>query len=257
MRKTGNRSKTSSETNMNEIKCQDCGITVEQDPPNPEHLAMGMRPWTKYVCDSCQQRRCDEAERLKAEQLRSSQNLELCRAIPPLYRQNDRSLIHPTVLASIDTFDLDSPKGLYLSGPNDHSKTRGACMLLERFCRHGKTIAMVQSTALVELFFQQFRDDGEKAVERLKKLKWADVLLIDDVGKEKATERFETEFFSLLEYRTSHLRKTLYTSNLSLPDLRMTFSKQHGGAIIRRIIQFSKCVEVIKASTRQRSLKTL
>jgi DNA replication protein DnaC len=149
------------------------------------------------------------------------------------------------VLASIDAFDLDSTKGLFLCGPIDHSKTRGACMLLERFCRHGSSVAMTQSTALVELFFQQFQDDGEKAVERLKKLKWTKVLLIDDIGKEKATERFETELFSLLEHRTSHLLKTLYTSNLSLVDLRMKFSKDQGAAIIRRIVQFSKCVEIV------------
>jgi DNA replication protein DnaC len=106
---------------------------------------------------------------------------------------------------------------------------------------------MIQSTVLAKHVVEQFSDEEktrEKARNNLQSCRRAYALLIDDLGKERATERFEAELFSLIEFRTSTLRPTLYTSNLKLVDLLQKFSPENGGGIIRRITEFSQRLNV-------------
>src|SRR5262249_27707540 len=145
----------------------------------------------------------------------------------------DRTRISAKLLKLIDEFDMDSSTGLYLSGPVGRCKTRAACLLLERYCRNSQNIMFVESTRFAELVRTQFYDDeypdssflaegkstGRKSRERLKEMKKVDVLLLDDIGKEKQTERVEVELFALLENRTASLLPTIFTSNFCIAEL--------------------------------------
>jgi DNA replication protein DnaC len=86
--------------------------------------------------------------------------------------------------------------------------------------------------------------DGDDAVrnrarEVLKNAIRARVLFIDDLGKERFTDRSELELYNLIESRTSSLRPTLWTTNLRGADLRELMSENRGPTIIRRLAEFS------------------
>jgi DNA replication protein DnaC len=191
------------------------------------------------------------------------QDRRLSKWILPLYRNSDRDMMHAKnkkVLGCIDSYDTQEADGLYLSGKPGTCKTRAVVAILEKFCRENISIAFVPSTRLAELFRFQFKDDeyekpmsvlggrwdqlstGQQSRNILHEIASAGVLVIDDIGKEKATARYETEILALLEHRTGSFLTTLYTSNFAPIDLVLRFSEDQGSAIIRRIVEFSKCV---------------
>jgi DNA replication protein DnaC len=190
---------------------------------------------------------------------KKADDAKIRKRIPPIYFATDRTRIPAKLLKFIEAFDIEGSTGLYLSGPVGRCKTRAACLLLERYCRDGQSIMFVESTKFAELVRTQFHDDeienetwccgknkstGQKSRERLKEIKKADALLIDDIGKEKLTERVEVELFALLEYRTSCLLPTIFTSNFAIAELTDKFSRDQRLAIMRRITEFSQCVQV-------------
>jgi DNA replication protein DnaC len=266
---------------MNEVKTPN-GKTVPQGPPTepvtcpdcgnpyvPEYFEFSSGPSRRFmrttsVCAPCAKKREEQEELDRALELRREQDKALRYWIPELYLNSDRAKIdakNPKILALIDNFDLGGEKGLLLMGKNGMCKTRATCLLLERYCRAGYSIAMVRSTRFAQLVALQFKDDeydispnsvisgrgestGEKSRKLLKAIRSSDVLLIDDIGKEKFSERVETELFDLLEFRTSSMRRTLLTSNLSLTELALKLSQDQGLAIVRRIKEFNRCVTV-------------
>jgi DNA replication protein DnaC len=68
------------------------------------------------------------------------------------------------------------------------------------------------------------------------------ILLIDDIGKGKMTDRAEMELFDLLETRTSHKLPTIWTANAKGDDLLRMMSEDRGEPIIRRLSEFSEIV---------------
>jgi DNA replication protein DnaC len=88
----------------------------------------------------------------------------------------------------------------------------------------------------------QFSDDIKHRREAegvLNLTRWVHVLLLDDLGKNKMTDRAEASLYELLEYRTSHRKPTIWTSNSNAKQLRTMFSVDRAEAIMRRLIEFS------------------
>jgi DNA replication protein DnaC len=71
-------------------------------------------------------------------------------------------------------------------------------------------------------------------------------LLIDDLGKQKMTERAETELYDVLEHRTNNLKPTLVTTNATGQQLARMLSEDRRQPIIRRIKDFSTIVKYEK-----------
>ena len=225
------------------VACEKCSTQFEATV----HDMLGRRFLCTRVCDECQRKVEEEEKRRQQEEKRQQENSILGEQIPPLYRKTDRSRMDPKLLRIVDGFDLNSGQGLFISGDFGTQKTRACALLLERYCRVDYPIRMIQSTVLAKHVVEQFSDDEqtrEKAQKTLLSCQRVYALLIDDLGKERATERFEIELFSLVEFRTSTLRPTLYTSNLKLADLLHKFSPENGGGIVRRITEFSQRINV-------------
>jgi DNA replication protein DnaC len=234
---------TDHEEQTTKSTCTTCGTEFEQTL-----YRLKGRTWSSDVCPGCEQKQRDaerEQEELQLECQRQDKILE--ERIPPLYRQTDRGRMDPKLLKAVDGFDLNGGQGLFISGDFGKQKTRGCALLLERYCRAGYSIRMIQSTVLAKRVVEQFSDDRqirERAQKTLELCRGVDALLIDDLGKERATERFETELFSLIEFRTSNLLPTLFTTNLKFADLLEKFSSDNGGGIVRRIAEFCQRLNV-------------
>ena len=71
-------------------------------------------------------------------------------------------------------------------------------------------------------------------------------MLIDDLGKQKMTERAEVELYDVLEHRTNNLKPTIITTNATYLQLTKMLSEDRGQPIIRRIRDFSTIVKFEK-----------
>jgi DNA replication protein DnaC len=69
-----------------------------------------------------------------------------------------------------------------------------------------------QVPSFAALYQNKFSTDNEiwgESLEKLRLIERIPILLLDDVGQEKITERTGSEFFSLIEQRTFWKRPTL------------------------------------------------
>ena len=141
-----------------------------------------------------------------------------------------------------------NPVGLGFIGGSGKGKTRAAVLLLKRMEEEGYNTFFLSGTDLALNSANQFADNPTIktiALSILACCRKADVLMLDDLGKNKMTDRSESELYDLLEYRTSRRLPTIWTSNSAGKDLRSMFSQDRGEAIIRRLgSEFSTIVKL-------------
>ena len=168
---------------------------------------------------------------------------EIC---PALYQRTDPN--HPAInqelLANLLEWDPKTAdgKGIGLHGPTGGCKTRMMYLLLRKVLYSDTEVQAIRAVDLSRACWEMFGDDviGRKAREALQNMRHAQVLLIDDLGKERFTDRAESELFSLIDDRMMHQKPTLWTSNArSRSDLRNLMSGNRGEAMMRRLTEFS------------------
>jgi DNA replication protein DnaC len=133
-----------------------------------------------------------------------------------------------------------------LIGAAGEGKTRAAWMLLKRIHMTGKKVYGLTGTQLAKFAADQWHsraEDKRNAEEAIDRCRSVSLLLIDDLGKQKFTERAELELYDILEYRTSHLRPTIVTANSDGKELLQMLSEDRGEPILRRIQEFSTTIK--------------
>ena len=69
------------------------------------------------------------------------------------------------------------------------------------------------------------------------------VLVLDDLGKEKAAEAVSTALYSVIEERTARERPILFTANYTSEELAGRFG-EHGAYLVRRLREFCEVVVI-------------
>ena len=196
------------------------------------------------MCDECaekEQKSYEEKVQRDEQAQRLTAFASLC---PPLYQDTDPSRIYAPYVQAIETWQY-GPQGLILVGPAGKGKSRAAWMLIKRLMLAGKRCYGVTATQLAKAASEQWHSRAEErniAEYVLKECKSASTLLLDDLGKQKFTERAELELFDILEYRTSHKKPTIATSNADGKSFRQMLSEDRGEPILRRLQQFSTTI---------------
>ncbi len=204
---------------------------------------------TPTICDTCCTKIASEAdERARQEQVEyaKKQRIDSWNATcPPLYQNTDLGRIPAKFRPSVQSWELDAIAPAFI-GTAGQLKTRSAFEILKRFHFAGKWVEAISATRFAKVCVDQFDDDKAekaKAKETLREIHACHLLLLDDLGKQKMSERAEIELYDLLEDRTSNLRPTIWTANSAGADLLAMFSKDRGEPIIRRLAEFSKIVK--------------
>lgn len=205
---------------------------------------LGRRLDYAVLCECCQRRLTSERE---AEEARNRAG-RLAKAFdamcPPLYRESDPRRLAGAFLRESEAWEF-SPEGLGFIGAAGTGKTRCAWRLLRRLHFAGKRVYGLTATAYAKACADQFHDApevkaGAEAV--LGRCRRVEVLLLDDMGKQRFTERAEMELFALLEERTGNLLPTLWTANAEKGDLKKMLSPDRAEPLIRRLVEFTKVV---------------
>jgi len=108
-----------------------------------------------------------------------------------------------------------------------------------------KGVDAISATTFANMCSGMFSGSDERrewSEGRMENLRDSQFLILDDLGKQKFTERVEMEFFGLLEHRTSNILTTLWTANSGSKELAGMMSPDRAEAIIRRLSEFSTIV---------------
>ncbi len=199
------------------------------------------------VCPACINRTNAEAQTERDTARKTALEAAWIKICPPSYRLTDVN--HPKIqhnkeaLAKIMRWkDQEDGKGMRLIGPSGLCKTRMLFLKLRELHMSGRNVFYVTAVAFARACGNLFNDDREikgEAVELMKKVRSCEILLLDDLGKEKYTERVETEMYDLIENRTSFLRPIFWTANLDSDKLASQISEDRAEPIIRRLADFS------------------
>lgn len=210
--------------------CQECGGIFTFEP-----LEMnGRRLFEPDFCDPCAEmlsQQQTKQERLRAEEASRSAFWD---SIPPIYRETDQTKIKG-ILRNLIANWKGGNAGII--GPSGEGKTRTAVLLMERIHSRRSTI-FLSSSNFGKIVASQFSDDALRrntAEGIIAKAYHADVLLLDDVGKGRMTDRAEAELHDLLEHRTSWKKTTIWTANSNARQLHAMFSADRADAILRRL----------------------
>jgi DNA replication protein DnaC len=153
-------------------------------------------------------------------------------------KETDESLL-PSKFAQIKQWDEQGGKGIIIHGTTGTCKTRTVWMLLKYLTLEYNTdFFFVNSTDLATKISTQYAriEHSKEYSNFIHTCKIATILCIDDIGKEKFTERVSSELFSLIDFRSCHKLPIIYTSNYVGDELLAKFpSKEIGEPILRRI----------------------
>jgi len=236
--------------------CPDCGTAISTEPISfpfrDDGPSLDYPPPKK--CDDCIRR--DEAAAIEQQHLQALAT-EWVRIAPPIYRTRDTSRFPQQLQDALDAFDPDSTTSIGIRGISGIFKTRFAYTLLHRAHIAGKHSLATKATNIAKLAADQWdnrRDStvipslisndsqptiGDSARKRLRQFQTCDWLLIDDIGKEKTTDRSEVELWDILEERTSNNLPTIWTLNMSAKELKTKLSTDRADPILRRLKEFS------------------
>lgn len=142
-------------------------------------------------------------------------------------------------------FDLNSG-GLGLVGPSRQGKTRLMWYLLKDLHFEKNQI---QWLALTATHFghecsRLFSENSHKGVKFIERLCETPILFLDDLGKERLSDRVESELYHIIEYRTSHRKIILWTANATKTSLVQKMSQDRGLPIVSRLTEFTKVLAI-------------
>jgi DNA replication protein DnaC len=175
-----------------------------------------------------------EAARLRAEAWKA-----IC---PQLYQDTTAARLPMKPASQIKVMKWKpGPRGIALAGATGTGKTRAIFLLLHRLHLEGRHVTAITAKRFERYVHQMFEKDND-ARDMIRRAHRAEILFIDDIGKEKYTERVESEFYDLIETRTANLRPIIWTANTNGEGLTAMMSPDRSAPILRRLREFTEII---------------
>lgn len=225
-----------------------CGNVFVTDPRYADEMSHyekheeEMRLMRQRSCPTCEEKwDKSEKERQDAEVLdRNTERWE--KASLPYFRNpgDHADKCKASFIKSVEDWaPAKDARGLFFFGGVGVGKTTAAWIALKKSVFSGLYVEAIESSEFSQKVAALYSRDCAEAYDWIQKLIKTDVLLIDDLGKGKLTERVEESLFSVINGRMMHLRPTIITSNHDKDSFLKQWSPERGLAILRRIKETS------------------
>lgn len=136
----------------------------------------------------------------------------------------------------INSFADAGGKGLYLVGGVGAGKTYEASAIAKSFIWSGYSVLIVASLTMLDQIYGNQHGQPTRGTADFCS---ANLLIIDDLGKENANQWAVTTLFQMVNSRYENMLPTVFTSQYALPDLERRMSRsgeaESAKAIVSRI----------------------
>ena len=149
-------------------------------------------------------------------------------------------------------------KGVYLHGNFGCGKTYLVSALFNELAKKGINSTIIYFPEFLRSLKASFSGDNDEYNARFDQVKYAPLLLLDDIGAEKLSDWARDEVLGvILQYRMEENLPTFFTSNLTLEELEVHLSivknsvdKVKARRIIERIKYLSTEIKMISVNRR-------
>jgi len=219
-----------------------------------------------------------ERERLYQEQLKKQQEEELRRKMERIERLFQQSRLGKRFRdRTFEAFEIrdynrkafeialdyaqnfgmykEKGEGLFITGGYGVGKTHLAAAITNYLIRSKMaTVIFGNVTTLLGRLRSAYSDDSEyEETQILKELHDVDLLVIDDLGKEKPTPWVEEKLYNVVNERYENYKPIIVTSNLELEEIEQRL-ETCGGAIVSRIIEMCRGVKIVGPDFRKEKI---
>ena len=178
----------------------------------------------KYMCVDCPYKEKDDKEKKYLENVSAyKMNKEIREAsFKNIFKDDSSRLDVIKFLKNFyDNYKTDEKiKGLYLYGNFGCGKTYLISALFNELAKKNIRSTIIYFPEFLRSLKASFASDDSDYEERFDEVKYAKLLLLDDIGAEKMTEWARDEVLGvILQYRMEENLPTFFTSNRSLEEL--------------------------------------
>ncbi|MCL6455082.1 MAG: ATP-binding protein [Alicyclobacillus sp.] len=152
-----------------------------------------------------------------------------------------------------DGFDATEGRGLLFTGSVGTGKTHLAAAITMQLISRGHWVVFGTITSLLNDIRHTYDDDArESMADVLRRLKRCELLVIDDLGKERVTDWVEEVVFEVINARYDDNKALVVTTNLPLRAVRENYPRV-GEALVDRILEMCQGVRMMGESWRRRA----
>lgn len=217
-----------------ETRCEWCNAVLE--PLGMIGLG-GRFQWISSLectCEGAKKAKEREEARVKAEEEKRRIDSFLQAGVKKRFL--DAQIMNPVASGYLNSFSDAPGVGLYIAGPSRAGKTYLASALAKAFCLSGYRTILTTSLSMLDAIKASFDGDIKSGTSRYAS---ADVLIIDDLGKENANSWVMTTLFQIVNERYEAMRPTIVTSQYMPEDLKRRMSRsgelESATAIVERL----------------------
>jgi len=196
--------------------CDDCGQVTDYEPLMWN--AWDMLRDLPHLCEACADARVKADEAAAAARAREKREAAWVATVPKKYRETETT--HPDfpgcVWRRLRLWPLLRNVGLI--GPSGEGKTRLLALMAKRAIAEDMFVGWCPATSFQWAAQNQWDTaHGTDAKKWLKRWQECAILILDDLGKHRWTEAVESEFFALIDLRSSKGMPIHWSMN-PLPD---------------------------------------
>ncbi|WP_245543919.1 ATP-binding protein [Mahella australiensis] len=133
-------------------------------------------------------------------------------------------------------------KGLLLTGPVGVGKTHLAAAIVNELTKRMYVVVFGNSISIISRIKQTYGKTGESELDIINALTSVDLLVIDDLGKEKASDNTSAILYQIINRLYEEERPVVITTNYT-SDMLANQLGERGQAIVSRLTEM--CVPVI------------
>ena len=234
---------------MDQNTCQRCAAPLDLEAEIVEWLRDNEMPLPCF-CDDCQTVRRAEAAAARHAAAEKERQDAARRFIPARYRDAEFARF-PAKLQAIQSHGFEDGIGVVIHGPSGTGKTTAAYHLISRRIADGTftSAESVTGSAIAGIVVDSFSDEAierDGARQKMKRLRSAPCIFLDDLDKTRPTAATMEFLFDLFEARSSRKLPVVITTQATGDKLAQLLADHREStipaAIIRRIRSFCRPV---------------